>query len=447
VPFDDEGRLRLETSADGLVGATMPDLFRLAMRQSAIAMCLVGLDGRFLAVNSATCQLLGRSSDELVRTTFQELTHPADLESDLAELARVVSGEQDSYQLTKRYLRPDGAIVHGSLSVSAVRSPVGDLIAYLSLIVDVSEREQARTDAALAREELRGVIDSLIDPWVYLEAIRDVDGRIVDFAFRDANDAALVANRMTRAELLGSTLLTLLPAHVEHGLFDRYVTVVETGEPLVLDDDPFASDLTDNERRWFDNRAVRVGDGLSFTWRDVTDRVRIRRRLAREARSDALTGLVNRVGLAEAARAMFERSPREGRRIGILYCDLDGLKTINDTYGHEWGDRVLRAVAERIAGTVRSGDIAARVGGDEFVVIADGILDDDAVVGLATKLADAVTQPVHHGAHTVTPTLSIGLALADRGEDVAAALRRADAALYERKRARGYPGRSQEPLA
>lgn len=427
---------RLDMSPEGLVGATMPDLFRLAMRQSPIAMCIVGLDGRFLAVNPAARLLFGRDEHELVEMTFQELTHPDDLEPDLAELARVMAGEQDAYQLTKRYVRPDGDIVHGNLSVSAIRENDGELLAFLSLIVDVTERERARSDAAFAREELRGVIDSQLDPWVYLQAVRDADGRIIDFAFTDANTAAITANRMTREELLGTTLLQLLPSHLDNGLFDRYVEVVETGTPLALDDDPFASEFTAHETRWFDNRAVRVGDGLSFTWRDVTDRVRLRRRLAQEARSDALTGLVNRTGLEESARAMFERTPRAGRSIALLYCDLDDLKAINDTFGHAFGDRVLRAVADRISGAVRSGDVAARVGGDEFVVIADGILDEEAAVRVATKIADAVTRPVRHGADEITPTLSIGVAVAQHGDDVEDALRRADEALYERKRAR-----------
>jgi len=425
-----------DRSGSALGNWAIPDLFSLAMRQSAVAMCLVGPDGRFLSLNPATCELLGRPESELLSLTFQELTHPGDLAADLTLSQRIAANELDCFRLSKRYLRPDGTIVHGDLNVSGIRGEDGELLAFLALIVDVSTREEARQLASDARRLLRGVVDAQLDPWVYLEAIRDEDGRIVDFAYRDANAAALAANRMDRDQLLTTTLLELLPGHSATGLFDSYASVVETGVPFLTDDDPFASDLTDGQIRWFDNRAVKVGDGLSFTWRDVTDRVQLRQRLTHEANSDPLTGLVNRAGFAEEAANVFRRSRRSDERIAVYYCDVDYLKHINDTLGHEWGDLVLRTVADRLTGALRSSDVAARVGGDEFIVIADGLSDEDAALDVATKLAKAVTRPITHAGDVIVPTLSIGLALAEPGEDVDQALRRADAALYRRKQSR-----------
>ncbi len=426
----------VDMSERGLVATTMPDLFRLAMRQSPVATCLVGLDGRFLAVNPAARDLFGHSADDLVQASLQRLVHPDDVVADSEGRERIARGESDSYRVLQRFVRPDGSSFLGDLTVSTLTDADDAVLAYVVQIVDVTERQEAREEAAAAREEMRGVIDSLLDPWVYLVAVRDDDGRIVDFAYRDANEAALSANRMGRDELLSKTLLELLPAHAENGLFEQYVDVVETGVPLALDDDPYANELTGTDLRWFDNRAVKVGDGLSFTWRDVSDRVRIRRRLAHEARSDSLTGLANRLGLKQAARAMFGREPRNGKRLAILYCDLDDMKQINDTYGHACGDLVLRAVADRIDGALRHGDIAARVGGDEFVILADGVTDDEAALALVVRIAEAVTRPVAYGPDSIVPTLSVGLALADPGDDVDASLARADEALYERKRER-----------
>jgi diguanylate cyclase (GGDEF)-like protein len=312
-------------------------------------------------------------------------------------------------------------------------------VAAAVFVTRVAEEGAVRDEIDAARAQLRGVIDSQIDPWIYLEAMRADDGAIVDFAYRDANDAALIANRMPRDELLASTLLSLLPGHATNGLLAQYVAVVETGRALSLDDDPYASELTGGEIRWFDNRLVKVGDGLSFTWRDVTDRVLLRQRLAREATSDPLTGLVNRAGFAEAAQRAFARSHRRGEKLAMFYCDVDGLKLINDTYGHEWGDLVLRTVADRLAGTLRTSDIAARIGGDEFVVIADGITDSEAALAVAMKIADAVTRPITHAGRELVPTLSIGLAVALPGETVEDVLRHADEALYRHKRQRDLP--------
>jgi diguanylate cyclase (GGDEF)-like protein len=334
-------------------------------------------------------------------------------------------------------------VLYADITATAVRDASGELTAMLSLVVDASEQMAVRREADEAREHLRGAIDSLLDPWVYLVAVRDSTGSIVDFEYADANNAACQTNARSREDLLGARLLDLLPGHVDNGLLRRYAEVVETGTSLALDDFPYRSELSDGEVRWFDNRAVRVGDGLSFTWRDVTDRVLARQRLAAQATTDSLTGLANRQHLMDTLEVAFERVPRRGEHIAILYCDLDGLKWVNDTYGHEFGDAVLRTIADRMVGAVRAEDLVARIGGDEFVVLADGITDREAALALATKIAAAVTRPVTHAGSTTVPTLSIGVSLSAPGDDSVRALRLADEALYRQKLAgRGV----QDPL-
>ena len=415
----------------------MPELFGLAMQQSAVAMCLVAPDGRFLRVNEAAGRLLDVPAKQLIGMTFQEVTHPDDLDEDMALVEQVRSGDIDSYWLAKRYLRPDGSVVFADLTVTGVRDPDGTLITFLAQIVDVTEQTQARLETRDAREKLRGVIDSLLDPWVLLGAVRDQERRIVDFVYLDANDVACRMNRRTRDALLGSCLLELLPSHRSSGLLADYAAVVETGEPLALDDFPYPSELTDGATRWFDNRAVKVGDGLSFTWRDVTDRVELRQHLAWQASHDSLTGLANRHRLMETIHSALTRVPRTGERVAVLYCDLDGFKTINDSLGHAAGDAVLRAVADRIRSAVREQDLVARIGGDEFVVVAQGVRDEPSARLLATKIAQAVSRPFEHEGRELVPTLSIGISVADPGDDAEEVLRLADRALYRQKSERG----------
>ncbi len=211
---------------------------------------------------------------------------------------------------------------------------------------------------------------------------------------------------------------------------------MENGEPLVLDDFPYPSEITGQGIRWSDNRAVKVEDGLSFTWRDVSDRVETRHRLARQALQDPLTGLPNRQRLDDALVETLGRTPRTGDHVAVLYCALDGLKTYNDLLGHEAGDHVLRAVADRPSGAIRAGDLVARIGGDEFAVVASAI-HDAAAADLAAKIVHAVTRPLVVAGEQILPTLSIGVAMADHGHDPTDALRRADLALYREKK----PGR------
>jgi len=416
-----------------VVDRTGGGLFGIAMRHASVGMALVSPSGTFLDVNDALCRFLGRDAAELTSLTFQDVTHPDDLDADLVLLGRALGGEIDSYRISKRYLRVDGAVRHAELAVAAVRSDDGALRFFLSQVADVTDQVEAQRESEAAREQLRGVVDTLLDPWVLMTAVRDDGGRIVDFAYADANEAACAANGLTRQQLLSTTLLTLLPGHATNGLLEAYADVVSSGRPLSLDDHPYPAELGDGSMRWYDNRAVKVGDGLSFTWRDVTDRVQARQQLQVQADSDPLTGLANRHKLLDALTAAFSRTPRTGTRLALLFCDLDRLKAINDRYGHAAGDLVIRAVAERLAASVRHADLAARIGGDEFVVLLDGVHDEADAVAVAEKIAQAVSRPVRLDEGEIVPTLSIGLAVGDPGDDPEAVLERADAALFRDK--------------
>jgi diguanylate cyclase (GGDEF)-like protein/PAS domain S-box-containing protein len=151
------------------------------------------------------------------------------------------------------------------------------------------------------------------------------------------------------------------------------------------------------------------------------------------ADTDPLTGLLNRRALSERITSIPVREQREGPLTAVIYCDLDGLTRINDLHGHHVGDALLQAVARRIAAAVRSGDLVARVGGDEFVVVLGGVRGDDAAIQVAHKIAERVSQPILIEGTRFQPTLSIGIALTDDVTDLEGTMRRADMSLYEMK--------------
>jgi PAS domain S-box-containing protein len=131
--------------------------------------------------------------------------------------------------------------------------------------------DHGRDDDEAARARLTITLNSLLDPYVMLRAVRDASGLIIDVEYADANSAALSYIGRTRDNLIGSRLLQDYPTHATTGLFAEYAHVIETGDPLVLNDVSLPSEIK-HERRYFDMRGVRVDDGVSVTWRDVTDR-------------------------------------------------------------------------------------------------------------------------------------------------------------------------------
>lgn len=175
--------------------------FRAIFEQAAVGMAEVSLDGHWLRVNDALCQLTGYSREELLNGTFQDITSPEDLDADLALVQRLVAGRSDTYTLEKRYLRRDGSSVWVNLTVSIMRDGAGEPLYFIAVIDDISARNRAEEQRiqALAEEEalatrLRAVLDALPVSVI----IADAEGRLVD-----AN-AAFYRNWGANAPLVGS---------------------------------------------------------------------------------------------------------------------------------------------------------------------------------------------------------------------------------------------------
>jgi diguanylate cyclase (GGDEF)-like protein len=143
---------------------------------------------------------------------------------------------------------------------------------------------------------------------------------------------------------------------------------------------------------------------------------------------DDLTALPNRALLLDR---LGQALAREGA-VAVLVCDLDGLRVVNDTMDRTAGDAVLVEVADRLTMTVRPGDTVARVGGDEFVVVAEGLFEDQAAADLAERIRDSLAAPLTHRRESLRLSVSIGIAVA-QGGTAEEALRDADAALYRAK--------------
>lgn len=168
---------------------------------------------------------------------------------------------------------------------------------------------------------------------------------------------------------------------------------------------------------------------------DITRLKEQERRLEHSAHHDALTGLPNRALLADRLRQALALATRRGMRLAVAYLDLDGFKAVNDTHGHEVGDRLLVGLAGRMQQVLREGDTLARLGGDEFVVVLQDLPDAAALEPLLIQLLWAASVPYDVGALTLQVSASLGVTLYPQDEEVDCdqLLRQADQAMYAAK--------------
>lgn len=171
---------------------------------------------------------------------------------------------------------------------------------------------------------------------------------------------------------------------------------------------------------------------------DVTARKLAQAALTHQATHDPLTALPNRTLLLDRLGQALERSRRNGGHIALLFCDVDRFKRINDSLGHEVGDQLLVEIARRLRTSIRGADTAGRLSGDEFLVICEELSRESDAMRLAERVRALTDEPIAVAGHSLSITLSIGVAHAGPDDQPAALLRRADTAMYEAKeRGRG----------
>jgi diguanylate cyclase (GGDEF)-like protein/PAS domain S-box-containing protein len=168
---------------------------------------------------------------------------------------------------------------------------------------------------------------------------------------------------------------------------------------------------------------------------DITMLRTIQASFAHAATHDRLTGLANRGLVLDQLTAALTGSRRGDGRVAVLYCDLDRFKVINDTLGHPAGDQLLVAVAQRLQRVAREQDTVGRFGGDEFVLIGRQMQTPAEAVGLADRLMRNVQQPLELGSQSISPSLSIGIALSTPDDSSDSVLATADRAMYVAKAA------------
>jgi len=426
--------------------------FRSIFDLASIGMALVAPDGGWINVNRAMCEIVGYTEDELRQLTFQDITHPDDLDSDLELAACLRTGARERYQLDKRYVRKDGSVVWANLNVSCKRDAAGEVAYFVVMVKDIQAQKEAqaalgalhaelearvasRTRELRERElELRNVLESANDAYIGLDetGIVTVWNRAAEQTFGYA--ALEAVGRPLEGLIIPPELAR---AHREGML--RYLTHGEStvlGKRLEL-----PAVRRDGSRLTVEVRMnaleIRGQRMFSAFLHDISERKQAEAQREYESRHDALTGLSNRRALFEVLPIAQARATRSGRSLGLLFIGLDGFKAVNDRLGHEAGDRLLAEIAARLRGVVRKTDSVFRLAGDEFTVLLEGLADGGCAHVAAAKIIEAIGRPVPIGAAAAQVGASIGLALFAPGGQASPEklIREADERMYHAKRA------------
>lgn len=311
------------------------------------------------------------------------------------------------------------------------------LAAGVSLLVMASRRQWAR-------ERAEGTLHALMNSSTDVLTVNDASGVLTY-----VSPAVERSLGRPAAALVGRPLHELADPEYRESVAHLLAQVVAAGHTARLGLDVLVV-AASGERRWHEWTAHNLlADplvrGVVVSQRDVTERLQHQARLAHAASHDPLTGLPNRGGLFGLMdSALAEAAPGAG--VAVLFIDLDGFKQVNDQLGHATGDELLKVVAQRLRGCLRSQDHLGRFGGDEFCVVLTEVRDESEIRAIVDRVNNAVARPAALSRGTVTVRASVGVALTHDPTRTAASLcGTADQDMYRVKRER-YAAHEEQGL-
>ena len=391
--------------------------FSVAFENAPVSMNLVGTDGRFMQVNTAFCELVGRSADELVGSMVDTVIRADEVGGEEVLAGRLLSGEVRSVLRDGQVLTATGGVVHVTATSSVVRDDNGRPLFFLTQLEDVSARRQAEGALALAESAVEAII-----------AV-DATGNIT---FWNTGAERMFGHRSV--DVLGTSASVIAPLR-HKGAYQEGVARVVAGdaahllgttvEVVACRADGTELPIELSVTRW----EARGRTSFTAIIRDVTERKALVAQLERRANVDGLTQLATAARfddwLDELARG---RTADLGSTGAVIRISLDRFQLVNSSFGRSVGDDVLRIVARRLQNH-GSGGRVARTGGDDFAILLGPRTSRTEAVEVAHAVAAVLAGPVAVAQRTLELTASIGIGLVE-AHDPRRALREADDALH-----------------
>jgi len=426
----DAEELRLELGA-------VQDLFGTVTDAGAIAVVRTDVAGNIVAVDGGSPAILDPAGGQLVGLNWRSLLALEHVDEIVTRsLASITSHESFSVRVRTAavdegiddVMAPTPGERWGELRIAPVFTDEGVHDGFVTTIVDVS----AEVAAGSRADQLARVLDAGSDFLMIAER---------NGAISYVNDAAQQTLGV-RASSPGDPTSFLMDV-LDPESYEMFREIVE---PALAGEGIWRGELDFRSRSGLhipvsalflahENHLGRI-ESISAVARDISDLKDAERRLRQLATTDYLTALPNRVLLYDRLEQALNRFHRSGQPVALLYLDLDRFKPVNDARGHHVGDAVLVGIAERIEAVVRDTDTAARIGGDEFAVLIEGVEDPAMLRLVADRLIETISRPLDIDGDDVEVGVSIGLVVAGSGTDAADSLMAAaDAAMYRAKAA------------
>ncbi|MGA3048019.1 MAG: PAS domain S-box protein [Terracidiphilus sp.] len=417
--------------------------YRETFERAAIGIVHTSLEGRILRCNERFAEIIGYSPEEVCNLTFHEITPPEDLDESVGVLKRMLSEVTITPSWEKRYVRKDGTLTSVRLTVSTRCDSEGRALHFIAVVEDINAAKAAELRLASAQEALR------LSEERYRTAFKtSIDAiainKLSDGKYVEVNQAFLEITGYSQEDLVGHTSLEL-------GIWVDPRDRARMTEEIRMHS--FCRNLEAQFRK--KNGTILIGlmsgsvieiDGvqcvLSVT-RDITEAKAAEAQIRDLAFYDPLTRLPNRRLLLERSRQAVESITPTGRRRALLIVDLDDFKTLNETLGHPNGDLLLQEVARRLVTCIREPNTVARLAGDEFVVMLEGLSENPEEAAAQAevtgeKILATIGQPYLLVQRECRCTASIGItvfgAQSERTND---RLQQADIAMDQAKSAGG----------
>lgn len=377
---------------------------------------------KFTQVNHGALKNLGYTKAEVMQMTPYDIKPNYNREQFLELVQPLFNGAARELIFDTIHRRKDGSdyLVEVRLQLYADEQPP----VFIAMVQDITDRKRADSKMRTLSQALEQAADSI--------TITDPSG-IVEYV----NPAYEHITGYPRDEVVGKTSSVVKSGKHTIEFYERLWKTINSGEVF--------RDVFINKRKdqtlYYEEKTITPIKGpggkiVNFisTGKDISERIESQERLHYLAHHDVVTELPNRLLFLERLSHALIQARRSGQACAILFLDLDRFKKINDTLGHDVGDKLLQAVGERLTNCVREGDTVARLGGDEFTMLLEGIGSLDDVGPIARKILQVVSEPYHIGRHELFTSTSIGISLyPGDGIDATTLLKNADTAMYRAK--------------